>query len=284
LTGRRLFTGDNDMAIMRKIQQGPIDPPSKHNNEVIEDLDKIILKLLSRDPDQRYPDAAQVASALDKLELPRHSTVLVDLYREFFPEEPEGTGKLPTAPETTTKASGIGTVDAAILVAPWRKTHVWLIALGIFIVVVFAVLLSVPYFYSKKLPQSIIEPKISIPEPEPAPPAVEPDPEPSKTEDGWKTPPPVGEGIGERAPLPIPKETAAPAPKPTGRLFLNAIPWAKVYRGKKFLGDTPIEDLRLPIGKHKLRLVNDELKKTKTVYLVIRKNKITRKTFDMKEE
>jgi serine/threonine-protein kinase len=34
LTGRRLFTGDNDMAIMRKIQQGPIDPPSKHNNEV----------------------------------------------------------------------------------------------------------------------------------------------------------------------------------------------------------------------------------------------------------
>ena len=56
----------------------------------------------------------------------------------------------------------------------------------------------------------------------------------------------------------------------------------KVYKGKKFLGDTPIEDLKLPIGRHKLRLENDEHKKI--VYVVIRKGKITRRTFDMKEK
>ena len=189
----------------------------------------------------------------------------MDLYRDLFSEEPEGTGKLPAVTDASTSASEIGTVDAAILAAPWRKTHIWLIGLGIFFVVGIVVIFSVIYFMPKKLPEPIIEPKITIPEPKPPP--VDPEP-------------PMGEGIGERDVTPVPK----PVTKATGRLFLNAIPWAKVYRGKKFLGDTPIEDLRLPIGKHRLRLVNAEMKVNKPVWLVIRKNKITRRVFDLKKE
>ena len=263
LTGRRLFTGESDMAIMKKIQDGPIHPPSKHNDQVPPDLDAIVLKLLSRPPDQRYPDAAQAASALDKLEIPRHSTILVDLYREFFPGEPEGTGRLPAA-GTSTEASVVPTVSAEMISPPPRKSRRMLILAGIAAAIVVAVLIIVlPRLFGEpeRMPAPKIEPVVKAPEPEPPPPEV-------------------GEGIGEMDVTPDPK----PVVKATGRLFLNAIPWAKVYRGRKFLGDTPIEDLRLPIGKHKLRLVNDELKVTKNVHVVIRKNKVTRETFKMKDQ
>jgi serine/threonine protein kinase len=273
LTGRRLFTGESDMAIMKKIQEGPIQPASKYNDQVTPDLDAIVLKLLSRPPDQRYPDAAKVAAALDKLEIPRHSTLLVDLYRELGDDESEGTGKLPAHPETTTDASQIGTVDAKILAPPWRTRAMWIV--GGVIVVAGLVLLFLPILFEQpeRMPEPKIEPAAALPEPEPTPPPVEPEPATA-----------VGEGIGEPAPIPVPKETVAPGPKPTGRLFLNAIPWAKVYRGKKLLGETPIENLRLPIGKHKLRLVNDELQIDKTVYLIVRKNRTTRKVFDLNKK
>lgn len=41
---------------------------------------------------------------------------------------------------------------------------------------------------------------------------------------------------------------------------LQAIPWAMVYEGERFLGVTPISSLRLPVGPHTLRFVNEELR------------------------
>jgi len=40
---------------------------------------------------------------------------------------------------------------------------------------------------------------------------------------------------------------------------LQAIPWAKVYDGDRFLGVTPISSLRLSVGPHRLRFVNEAL-------------------------
>ncbi|MBF8258407.1 MAG: Protein kinase protein [Actinobacteria bacterium] len=40
---------------------------------------------------------------------------------------------------------------------------------------------------------------------------------------------------------------------------VQAIPWAKVYDGDRYLGDTPIQDLKLPVGKRRLRFVNEPL-------------------------
>ena len=64
---------------------------------------------------------------------------------------------------------------------------------------------------------------------------------------------------------------------------MNAIPWAKVYKGKRFLGDTPLENVKLPVGRHKIRLVNDGLNVDKTVYVTIRKNKTTKKVYNLRE-
>jgi len=46
----------------------------------------------------------------------------------------------------------------------------------------------------------------------------------------------------------------------TGTLeVVQAIPWAKVYEGERYLGVTPISSLKLPVGDHRLRFVNEPL-------------------------
>lgn len=40
---------------------------------------------------------------------------------------------------------------------------------------------------------------------------------------------------------------------------VQAIPWAKVYEGDRYLGVTPIPSLVLPVGEHRLRFVNEPL-------------------------
>jgi len=46
----------------------------------------------------------------------------------------------------------------------------------------------------------------------------------------------------------------------TGTLaVLQAVPWAKVYEGERYLGVTPISSLELPVGDHRLRFVNEPL-------------------------
>jgi hypothetical protein len=40
---------------------------------------------------------------------------------------------------------------------------------------------------------------------------------------------------------------------------IQAVPWAKVYEGDRYLGVTPISSLELPVGTHRLRFVNEPL-------------------------
>jgi hypothetical protein len=41
--------------------------------------------------------------------------------------------------------------------------------------------------------------------------------------------------------------------------FIQAIPWAKVYDGDRYIGITPIREWKLPVGFHRLRFVNEPL-------------------------
>lgn len=45
---------------------------------------------------------------------------------------------------------------------------------------------------------------------------------------------------------------------------IQAIPWAKVYDGDKYLGVTPIHNLKMPVGLHRLRFINEPLAVEKT--------------------
>ena len=54
VTGTRLFKAKNDIETLKRVQTGPITPPSRLNPEVNPELEAIILKALDRDRDRRY--------------------------------------------------------------------------------------------------------------------------------------------------------------------------------------------------------------------------------------
>jgi eukaryotic-like serine/threonine-protein kinase len=67
LTLTNLFAGDDDLVIMRKILDMPIEPPSRLRPDVPPALDAIVLKALARDPAARYANAAEMARDLSEL-------------------------------------------------------------------------------------------------------------------------------------------------------------------------------------------------------------------------
>jgi eukaryotic-like serine/threonine-protein kinase len=60
LTGRRLFAAESDLATLRMIQECVITPPSKINPRVPPELEKIVMKILSKDLKLRYNSAGDV--------------------------------------------------------------------------------------------------------------------------------------------------------------------------------------------------------------------------------
>jgi serine/threonine-protein kinase len=60
--------------------------------------------------------------------------------------------------------------------------------------------------------------------------------------------------------------------KRTGRLVVEAFPVVTVYVDNKKIHDTPV-DMKLPVGKHKLRMVNTEIGKDETVTVLIEDKK-----------
>ncbi len=58
LTARPLFACKNEYQTLLRVQRGDILPPSTHNRSVPAELDTIVLRALSRDPNERYDSAA----------------------------------------------------------------------------------------------------------------------------------------------------------------------------------------------------------------------------------
>ncbi|EYF04474.1 serine/threonine-protein kinase [Chondromyces apiculatus] len=65
LTGRRLFTGDNEGALLMKVIQGEIPRPAQLVPDLPPALDDIIMRGLALDPDARFPTAWDMAVALE---------------------------------------------------------------------------------------------------------------------------------------------------------------------------------------------------------------------------
>lgn len=66
LTGRKLFTASNDLAVLKQIQACKIPKPSKFNPHVPKELDEIVLKALDKDRNQRFDDMDKFNRALVK--------------------------------------------------------------------------------------------------------------------------------------------------------------------------------------------------------------------------
>ncbi|QRN99801.1 protein kinase [Archangium violaceum] len=66
LTGERLFVGDSDFSVLEKVRKAEVPPPSTYNRRIPEALEKIVLKALARDVDERYQYANELGDDLQR--------------------------------------------------------------------------------------------------------------------------------------------------------------------------------------------------------------------------
>jgi serine/threonine protein kinase len=90
-TQAKLFDGDSDVAVLRAVQERPIESPSHLNAGVDAELNGIILRALVRDPAGRFQNAHEFERALQQYVI--HHTQSPDdadvglFLRDLFPEE-----------------------------------------------------------------------------------------------------------------------------------------------------------------------------------------------------
>jgi eukaryotic-like serine/threonine-protein kinase len=66
LCNRKLFKAENDLAVLKQIQECKIPAPSSINNKVSKELDEIVLKSLSKDRNNRYENCDFMDRALTR--------------------------------------------------------------------------------------------------------------------------------------------------------------------------------------------------------------------------
>jgi serine/threonine-protein kinase len=65
ITGYKLFTGENEMAILKSIIDGKIYPPSYFKEDVPEAVERILMKSLEKDKTKRYQSAWEMQFDID---------------------------------------------------------------------------------------------------------------------------------------------------------------------------------------------------------------------------
>lgn len=64
LTGERLFVGDSDFSVLEKVRKVEVLPPSHFNRKIPEQLEKIVMKSLAKDVDDRYQHGSELGEDL----------------------------------------------------------------------------------------------------------------------------------------------------------------------------------------------------------------------------
>jgi serine/threonine protein kinase len=144
LTGERLFTGDTDQAILEKVKNVEILPPSTYNRKIPDELERIVLKALARDPDDRYQNAIDLHDELQAFVYTagefysrkdlagwmkkafaqeiEDETAKLESYRQLKPPEPGTVTSTETTTLATATAAGSGATRAPATKRPPRTT------------------------------------------------------------------------------------------------------------------------------------------------------------------
>lgn len=122
LTGRKLFTGDNELSILEQVREAHVQPPSLYNDEVTPEIDKIVIKALQKDPASRYQTAGEMARDLDAVlysfrPTPTSADLAIYMHRLSSPEpvmvEPEPFPEPAAAePEPPSRVAGPAPIPA----------------------------------------------------------------------------------------------------------------------------------------------------------------------------
>ncbi|MFL5319390.1 MAG: protein kinase domain-containing protein [Myxococcaceae bacterium] len=93
LTGERLFVGDSDFSVLEKVRKAEVLPPTTYNKRIPEALEKIVLKALAKEVDDRYQYANELGDDLQRFLITSDSIFsrkdLMQYMKSTFAEEVE---------------------------------------------------------------------------------------------------------------------------------------------------------------------------------------------------
>ncbi|MEC7519133.1 MAG: protein kinase [Myxococcota bacterium] len=99
LTGERLFVGESDFSTLEKVRNADVVPPSRSVQEMPPELEEIVLKALTREPDDRWQSAGEMQEELQRfiaLSRPPFGTSKLNTWMRtaFAPEIAKEKGRL----------------------------------------------------------------------------------------------------------------------------------------------------------------------------------------------
>jgi serine/threonine-protein kinase len=281
VTHTRLYPAMKEMDLFREVATGTEPYPSARSRDpsVPEELSAIIEKMMARDREGRFASMAEVRDRLTQFlhglssSIPTNEAT-AQVMRLLFPPEEREKEQAQTSLATPHRSSvsSFSSLPAAPAVDPGGSGKRKLgLGLGLAGVVVLGGVLAFALARPEAPPPVLM---VTVP------PHVE-----AAVDAGLEAmPTPLADAkpvegddvvaLAELPPDPKPKE-----PKPRvvakGKLSLQTTPWSNVYFGKKNLGETPLVNVELPVGRHRLKLVNDEKKLSTTIEVEIKANQVT---------
>jgi serine/threonine protein kinase len=285
LTGERATHGRGDVEVMKSILSEPFPNPSRLRSDLPVRLDGIVLKALERDPLRRYPSAAELRQALDGFladyTYHSHAEQLQAFLRGLFDEEhirgrsvtAADAGEHPTLPSGVSAPHKSETLELSPLPAlpptPPAPPPVVAKATNRLALVAFALLpiAVAATAFLVRTPQ---------PSPELAPPihdavaaidagaAIAEEPRPAVAVDA---------GAAERP-------HRAKPPERFGALQVNCLPWCRVFLdGQDTRQVSPTGDIRVPAGRHRVRVISPALGRELERWVVIAPGERARESF-----
>ena len=116
LTGELPYTADNSIAVCMKHVTEPLRPPRSLNPAIPEEIDAVVVKLLAKDPADRYPGAAELLADLERVRVGLPPVLGAEATTEPLSKVPPATHRSDTGPRRR-RASRILAVATVAMVA-----------------------------------------------------------------------------------------------------------------------------------------------------------------------
>jgi len=307
LTGRRPFEHESEIGTLEQVRAAQVEAPSRIRAQIPSEVDKAVLRALSRDPDRRFPDCAALGLVLSRA-LQNHDPAfssgrLADWMREMFADQISQEVAQRTTKErlleqlrkqgaqvgshlTTSELLQMGTVTIgtdpqATIPGKPRRIWPWISLLFLFLAGGIAGWMA---WGERLLNPSGSDAGTTIDaglvEVQDARNADVESVGDQLVDAGLVDAGPKSQNAQEDAGSdsknsadrsPKPADQAKPPPVRMGTLRLNSSPWAYVeIDGKRMDKETPIFGLKVRAGRHRLRFFNPELKIEKIVTITVR--------------
>jgi hypothetical protein len=280
LTGIRPFEAETERETLERVRTLDVVPPSGHNPDVEEDLDRVVLKALAKSPGERFARAGDLQIALTQIlhrRWPEYTgEKLAEMMKDLFAweiagggEAGEGSDKLRDrllfqlsragikvdAKLATAELLELGTVAIEGAAPPPARSSRGLYAIATAVALVALTVVGMALWPADNAGHGRLD----------ATPVAPPPPIAEVTE--HLNPPSM-----KSPPVQPPPATSAKAASVRKVAFLNcnSWPWSVVYvNGRRQRGNTPLYRVEVPAGRNRVRFVNPELGLSKEVTVTV---------------